>query len=256
MPSPLVQPLVSCIMPTANRRRFVPQAIRYFLAQDYPNKELIIVDDGEEAVSDLVPPDERIHYIRLPGKTVLGEKRNCAVSEAHGEIIVHWDDDDWSAPWRVRYQVEELANARADICGLTRIFFYAPSEAQAWEYVYPAGQRSWVYGASLAYRKAFWQAHPFPQIGVGEDARFVWADARAKVEVLKNPHFLIALVHSGNCSPKRTTDPRYRAKPVAEVERLLGDELSFYAHRIAKEGRTERLQGRARSSRTRWLRRL
>ena len=28
-------PLVSCIMPTANRRRFVPEAIRLFLAQDY-----------------------------------------------------------------------------------------------------------------------------------------------------------------------------------------------------------------------------
>jgi hypothetical protein len=28
-------PLVSCIMPTANRRRFVPEAIRLFLPQDY-----------------------------------------------------------------------------------------------------------------------------------------------------------------------------------------------------------------------------
>jgi hypothetical protein len=44
-------------MPTTNRSRFVPQAIRYFLAQNYANKELIIVDDGEEAVGDLVPED-------------------------------------------------------------------------------------------------------------------------------------------------------------------------------------------------------
>jgi len=64
------QPLASCIMPTANRRRFVPQAIRYFLAQDYLNKELLIVDDGEEAVGGLVPEDARIRYIRLPRKTV------------------------------------------------------------------------------------------------------------------------------------------------------------------------------------------
>ena len=40
------QPLVSCIMPTYNRREFVPLAIRYFLRQDYANKELIIIDDG------------------------------------------------------------------------------------------------------------------------------------------------------------------------------------------------------------------
>jgi Glycosyl transferase family 2 len=60
-------------MPTANRRRFVSQAIRYFLAQEYSNKELLIVDDGEEAVGDLVPEDARIRYIRLPRKSVLGE---------------------------------------------------------------------------------------------------------------------------------------------------------------------------------------
>ena len=52
--STLSQPLVSCVMPTADRRRFVPQAIGYFLAQDYPNRELVIVDDGKESVEDLV----------------------------------------------------------------------------------------------------------------------------------------------------------------------------------------------------------
>lgn len=57
-------PLVSCIMPTYNRRAFVPQAIYYFLRQDYPNKELIIVDDSTDEVGDLIPGDERIRYIR------------------------------------------------------------------------------------------------------------------------------------------------------------------------------------------------
>jgi glycosyltransferase involved in cell wall biosynthesis len=232
------QPLASYITPTANRRRFLPQAIRYFLAQDYRNKELIIVDDGEDSVADLVPEDHRIRYVRLPAKSVLGEKRNRAASEARGEIIVHWDDDDWSAPWRLRYQLEELLNSGADICGLNRIFFYAPDEARAWEYLYPAGQRPWVYGASLAYRKAFWNAHPFPPINVGEDAKFVWADSRAKIHVLQNPHFLVAVIHDGNCSPKRTSDPRYRPRPVQETERLLVNDLSFYAHLKDQGGET------------------
>jgi glycosyltransferase involved in cell wall biosynthesis len=47
-------------MPTRNRRRFVSQAIGYFLRQDYPNKELVVVDDGEDAVANLIPPDCRI----------------------------------------------------------------------------------------------------------------------------------------------------------------------------------------------------
>jgi|SRR5271165_6786020 len=65
MPPDFGQLLASCIMPTANRRRFVPQAIRYFLAQDYPSKEPIIVDDGDEAVGDLVGPGRRQEKGRL-----------------------------------------------------------------------------------------------------------------------------------------------------------------------------------------------
>jgi glycosyltransferase involved in cell wall biosynthesis len=34
--------LVTCIMPTADRCRFVPAAIEYFRRQDYPERELVI----------------------------------------------------------------------------------------------------------------------------------------------------------------------------------------------------------------------
>jgi glycosyltransferase involved in cell wall biosynthesis len=215
----------------------VPLAIRGFQAQEYPNKELIIVDDGEDAVRDLVPDDDRVRYIRLESRTILGEKRNRAVAEARGTIIVHWDDDDWNAPWRLRYQTEELLASKADICGLDRILFYAPSEARAWEYVYPTGQRPWVYGASLAYSKAFWEKNLFQPIHVGEDTRFVWADARTKIHTLADSRFLVALVHGGNCSRKHTSDPRYEPRPAADVERLLGSDLRFYAN--LTDGRTE-----------------
>src|SRR6266852_3436172 len=56
-------PLISCIMPTRNRRVFVSQAIGYFERQDYPNRELIIVDDGDDRVDDLIPSNASIRYI-------------------------------------------------------------------------------------------------------------------------------------------------------------------------------------------------
>lgn len=59
---------VMCLMPTADRRRFVPQAIRYFLAQDYPEKELVIVNDGADALGDLVPANPCIRYFRQQGR--------------------------------------------------------------------------------------------------------------------------------------------------------------------------------------------
>lgn len=66
-------------MPTANRRAFVPLAIRYFQRQDYAEKELVILDDGEDAIGDLIPDDPRVRYIRLNGKRTLGAKRNECV---------------------------------------------------------------------------------------------------------------------------------------------------------------------------------
>jgi ADP-heptose:LPS heptosyltransferase len=231
-------PLVSCIMPTADRRPFVAQAVRYFLAQDYPEKELVVADDGADAVSDLIPTDPRIRYFHQPGRQPVGKKRNFACQSAQGSVIVHWDDDDWSAPWRLRAQVEGLRNAKADICGLDRVFLYSPTDQRAWEYFYPPGQRRWVYGASLCYTKDFWRAHPFPEVKVGEDTRFVWADARAKIHVLEDPRFLVALVHRSNTSPKRTSDARYRPKPLADVEALLGDDVQFY--RGLEAGKTAR----------------
>ncbi len=72
------QPLVSCIMPTRDRRAFVPRAIAYFLRQDYANKELVIVDDGTDPVSDLVPVDESSHFDE---KTTVGGKCLCPASK-------------------------------------------------------------------------------------------------------------------------------------------------------------------------------
>src|SRR5271165_4243700 len=40
-------PLISCLCPTKDRRRFLPETVRRFLAQDYRPKELIVVEDGD-----------------------------------------------------------------------------------------------------------------------------------------------------------------------------------------------------------------
>jgi len=220
--------MVSCLMPTADRRGFVPRAIRLFLAQDYDEKELVIIDDGADSVADLVPDDPRIRYFRSETRQPVGAKRNFACRAARGEVLVHWDDDDWSAPWRLRYQVEQLREAAADICGLSRVWFYASEEKRAWEYVYPPRQKPWVYGASLCYTREFWQRHPFPEIRQGEDTRFVWADARARVHALPDSRFLVALIHGKNTSRKRTSDSRYQPREVGEIEQLVGGEVSQF----------------------------
>jgi O-antigen biosynthesis protein len=87
-------PLLSCIMPTAGRPWFVPEAIRLFLGQDYPKKGLIVLVDGAKPVCDLIPEHPLIRYLRLDHRRSIGVKRNLACEAAHGGIIAHWKDDD------------------------------------------------------------------------------------------------------------------------------------------------------------------
>src|SRR4029453_2379791 len=101
-------------MPTRDRRRFVPQALRYFERQDYEPRELIVVDDGADSIADLMPADARDSSVRPERPQSVGQKRNIACELSQGEYIVHWDDDEWIAPERVSRQVGVLRSGQAD----------------------------------------------------------------------------------------------------------------------------------------------
>lgn len=221
-------PLISCIMPTADRRAFVPSALRYFLRQDYEPKELIVVDDGNDAVSDLIPPDERIRYIRLKEKKSVGAKRNLACEQARGEIIAHWDDDDWHAPHRLSYQVEALTRAGAGVCGIKELLFYEPEHGRAWRYRYSSGQKLWLSGSTLCYRRSLWMNHRFRDINVGEDLYFIWDSPTQRMVVLEDSTFHVGIIHRRNVSPKQTGGSNWRPFPVEEVRGLMKDDWEIY----------------------------
>jgi glycosyltransferase involved in cell wall biosynthesis len=216
-------------MPTCDRREWVTQAIAYFRRQDYPNRELLVLDDGEHRVADLVPPDPRIRYVALDRRLVLGEKRNRACELARGDVILHWDDDDWQAPHRVRYQVEQLQLHGSALCGPSRALYFDPASAQAWLYDYPAGPRAWVAGNALCYRRELWRENPFPHVQVGEDTRFVWSPRAGAPLVLPDHRFFAGVVHRANTSQKLTRGSYWHPRPLDEVRSLLGADYGFYA---------------------------
>jgi glycosyltransferase involved in cell wall biosynthesis len=215
-------------MPTYNRRRFIPHAIEYFLNQDYSNRELIILDDGTDAINDLVPAAERILYIRLERKLTLGAKLNMACEYARGEIIAHWDDDDWYAPRRLSYQAAALANHPIEICGLNRLLYYDLQTGTAYEYVYPQEQRVWLLGSELCYRKRFWEGHRFVENNVGMDARFVRSADPRSVLPLEDHTFAVHMIHASNVSPKNTNCSWWHSYPVGGIARTLGADWEFY----------------------------
>jgi len=218
-------PLVSCVMPTANRRPYVAQAILYFQRQDYPNKELVILDDGEDSVADLGPRDPRIRYYRLPGQRTLGAKRNQCVEASRGDLILHWDDDDWMAPHRIRYQVEALLRDGAEVCGLPRLLFHEPASGRTWLYRYI--DNFWLAGGSLLYTRGFWRRSPFPDMQVGSDTQFIFSQPLQRASFLPDYEIYVAMVHPGNTSPKTCGGQCWEAWP-GDVRRIMGGDLDFY----------------------------
>lgn len=219
--------MVACIMPTYDRESFVPRAVRYFQQQTYENKQLIVVDDGPRAIRDLLPNDDRIHYVRLESRTALGTKRNLACEQTSADIIVHWDDDDWMAPTWTEMQVRALMQSEADVVGLSRLYFYEPARRQAWCYVYPESARPWVAGATLCYRHEFWRRSPFREIDAGEDLRFVWDSSDMKLVPHNHMDLFVACIHDGNTVRKSLNGARWQPCAVDRVESIL---LQFDAY--------------------------
>ena len=206
------QPLVSCIMPTANRSKFIPSAINYFLNQDYPNKELIIIDDGKESVAHLIPKDSKIHYFFTNPVGTIGVKRNVACEKANGEIIMHWDDDDYYAPDWINILVNGLQTSGADIAGLNRVLFYSAITDQKFVYEDSEEDKPWLCGATMTYWKSFWKLHPFPDLQVGEDYSFVW-NTKAKVFAVDYFYGFTSILHPHNTSIKPIENPRHKKNP-------------------------------------------
>ncbi|GAA4936627.1 glycosyltransferase family 2 protein [Streptomyces coeruleoprunus] len=183
-------PLVTCVMPTRDRRPFVAQALACFLAQDYPARELIVVDDGADPVADLVPADPRVRYIGLREPRSIGIKRNIATQAARGEIIVGWDDDDWHGPNRISAQTAPIAAGTADVTGLGAPVFLDIRTGWYWE----CDTQDWclfaglVLCGTLAYPRTWWlTSGGFPDSSLGEDVHFADAALRRHARLASVP---------------------------------------------------------------------
>lgn len=209
-------------MPTADRRAFVPGAIACFLEQDYGPKELVIVDDGVDPVADLVPAGEPVRYLRAERGTSLGGKRNLACAAASGEIILHFDDDDWSAPHRIGAQVELLERSGADACGSRRLLYLDLGRDRAWRYEHPLVDPAWVAGNTLCYRIETWRRRPFRDVGVGEDAAFLLERPALRTAVVADERLVVGTIHPANTSPKATFGSYWQPCGMDRVHDLLG----------------------------------
>ncbi len=98
-----------------NARETIARAVRSAQAQDWPDLEIIVVDDASSdgsagLVKSLIAGDSRARLVCHARNAGPGAARNTIIEEASGEFIAFFDDDDESLPNRVREQTRVLTN--------------------------------------------------------------------------------------------------------------------------------------------------
>lgn len=116
--------LISVVMPCFNARRFVEHAVSSALGQDYPNVELIVVDDGSsDGSQDVLARLAAEHSGRMKvlQQTNQGPypARNLGLRHARGALVAFLDADDYWAKDCLRKLHEALRSSNANLayCG-------------------------------------------------------------------------------------------------------------------------------------------
>jgi len=92
-------PLISVVLPTYNMASTIETAVKSYLAQNYDNSELIVVDDGstdntEELINTLKNTDQRIKYYKKQNGG-RASAINLGAKKAEGKFLTLLDADDY-----------------------------------------------------------------------------------------------------------------------------------------------------------------
>ena len=114
--APDAEPLVSVIVATYNRLRYLREAVTSVFAQTYENWELIVVDDGstdgtDSYLRDLA--DARVRLALLHHSGTPARVRIEGLARVRGKYVAFLDSDDVWLPLKLERQVDAL-RARAE----------------------------------------------------------------------------------------------------------------------------------------------
>jgi hypothetical protein len=201
--------LVSAIMPTRGRPALSQTALDCWRAQTWKERELVILDDADDPSFPEPPNEEGVRYCRTLRMTI-GAKRECLCDMARGEVVIHFDSDDWSDPGRIAEQVTLLLSTGKPMSGYHSLLFWDMRQARGYTW---KGSEGFAIGTSMCYTKEFWRAHRWPEYsGMPHSPRFDGTDVEivrqaqkhGGIATLEGRQMCIARAHGGNTSTART----------------------------------------------------
>lgn len=207
--------IVTCLcITTRSRRAWIANALACFDNQTHLGRELLfVVDDDKDAfLLKLALSRKDVHVQVNANPQTIGEKRNIGCQISSGDVICHWDDDDYSSPDRLRDQVVRLRESGKAVTAYNKMKF---TDGQNW-WLYDGILSSVGIGTSLCYTKEYWNNHRFQPLQVAEDNAFI-SEARRCGQFVNAPacgpepragieteDLMYATIHAGNTSPRDT----------------------------------------------------
>lgn len=217
-------PSVSCIMPCGYGDKYVAVAIECFMRQNYAAPlELVVVDDNDpgHTIEHVLPTadtegQDAISYLQCE-RTSVGSLRNIGSQVARGEVLISWDEDDWSHPDRVASQVERLRTSGKAVTGWHSILFYDTSTNFCYKYHFANHPHPpYACGTSHCYTKAWWTNHPYPETGI-EDYQFQKTAAdHGQLDSTDADQLCVVRAHKDSKCP-----PQFVGRQWSQVERSL-----------------------------------
>src|SRR5439155_208005 len=95
-------PRMSVVVCSYNGARTIRDTLNGLVELDYPDLEVIVVDDGSTDDTALIAREYPVRVISTPNRG-LSNARNTGLRAATGEIVAYIDDDAWPDPDWLRY---------------------------------------------------------------------------------------------------------------------------------------------------------
>ncbi len=157
-------PIVTAVILADGDSAKLKRVIRCYLDQSYPNKRMLVYGVGAPSVA--LYKDIKYQYVNnWDANRPIGEIRNDANVCTDGDILMHFDADDWHHVDRMTEQVAFLQSSGQDCVGYHDMLCWDVSPGQfcgAWQY---ASERPYCVPGSMAYWRAVWAKEPFLEAG-------------------------------------------------------------------------------------------
>lgn len=222
------KPLVSCIMPTKNRRKFVERAVRMFSQQrlfgnyEDVSAELIVLEDGAEDCSDIIGTLQVFHsaqHVRFQG--TLGAKLNEGARLARGRYLINWDDDDFHRDNRIVKIVQHFELTGAQMVGMSSMPYWREGEQDVW--IFNSSDPRYCTGSGQAFRRDWVLANPHLDQTVGEDEYMCKMAAKQGVlSTISGTDWLVACSHDAHCTNRNHPMQAEPGSDEAKLEAIFG----------------------------------